>query len=179
MPLLFVGLRRGLLVGFVIFAITAIVLTIFLNVGNFIFSTLGFADAVAFGVFAGLVLGVGFVWLGLVLAAIGVLIRPNEMWVRFGAWVAAPIIVVAAGFGLASYNAFQAEQARPTETGGVSVCPSLGCRVPGMWTRRPMPSYAGSIRMEALASRRISIVGELDYTNSPADLGCGRRKSRS
>jgi hypothetical protein len=57
------------------------------------------------GLLAGVVVGAGFLWLNLLILAVGLWFKPTEGW-AVGACLATPVIVAAIGFGFAAYRAW-------------------------------------------------------------------------
>lgn len=86
------GLRNGLIVAVVVFAVFAAIIA------------LGYGDIVL-ALTLGAALGWGFLWLGGTLMPIGLLARGKDSWVLYGAWGAVPVIVASVGFALAAIRA--------------------------------------------------------------------------
>jgi uncharacterized membrane protein len=57
------------------------------------------------GLIAGSAVGLGYLWLNLVVLGVGLWFRPSESW-ALGAVLATPVVLAAIGFGYASYRAW-------------------------------------------------------------------------
>jgi hypothetical protein len=88
---------RGLAVALVVAAVLALIV-----VG---LATLVLGYALNGGLFAGAVVGAGFVWLNVLVLAVGLWFKPDRSW-AVGACLATPVIVAAIGFGYVAYRAW-------------------------------------------------------------------------
>jgi hypothetical protein len=98
------GFRNGGLIALILFLITVAIVTFVFNGRAVFVVTLDLAGAFGLGLLVGAVVALGYVWLGGVLIAVGLIFRSKPQWTTLGAWAAVPVIVVAAGFGYTSYR---------------------------------------------------------------------------
>ena len=112
------GLRNGSLIALVLFAITAVIVALVFNGRAVFLATLDLTGAVELGLLVGLIVGLGYLWLGSVLIAIGLIFRSKPQWTTLGAWSAVPVIVVAAGFGYTSYRSVAADTSSMERSSG-------------------------------------------------------------
>lgn len=116
------GFRNGTLIAAVLFALTVVVIAFVFNGRAVFLVTLDLAGAIELGLLVGAVVALGYLWLGGLLIAIGLIFRSKPQWTTLGAWAAVPVIVVAAGFGYTSYRSFASEgAATSTANGSISV----------------------------------------------------------
>ena len=110
------GFRNGSIVALILFVITTIVVTIYFNGRASGLITFDLPAALSLGAFAGLVVGLAYLWLGGLLIAIGLIFRSTPAWSTVGAWAAVPVLVVSLGFGYVSFRSVNAEGSgqRPT-----------------------------------------------------------------
>lgn len=109
------GLRNGVLVALVLFALTFVVETLLFDPG--------------LGVLAGLLVAGGYLWLGTTLIPIGLLVGSKRAWTTMGAWAAVPIIVMSAGFGYAAYRAVQQDTTSSVAENGTFSLDLSGARL--------------------------------------------------
>ncbi len=112
------GLRNGALIATALFAITAVIVALVFNGRAVFLVTLDLAGAIELGLLVGLVVGLGYLWLGSVLIAIGLIFKSKPQWTTLGAWAAVPVVVMAAGFGYASYKSVTSEGAAASSANG-------------------------------------------------------------
>lgn len=122
------GLRNGALIALGLFAVTLVIVTFVVNNRGVFAQPDGTGGAVQLGLLVGAVVALGYLWLGSVLIAIGLLFRSKPLWTTLGAWVAVPVIVVSLGFGYVSYRSVPAEGQRPMTNGSMSINVSNGQR---------------------------------------------------
>jgi hypothetical protein len=116
------GFRNGSLIAVVLFLIATIVVTIYFNGRTSGLITLDLPGALAIGVFVGLLVGLGYLWLGGILMAFGLIFKSKPAWSTAGVWAAVPVIVVSLGFGYVSFRSVQQEGSDPsTYLGGVDL----------------------------------------------------------
>ena len=107
------GLRNGAYVAVILYAITIAIITFVFN-GRAVFAdTLDLGGSFRLGFVVGTVVAVGYLWLGGVLIAIGLIFKSKQQWTTLGAWAAVPVIVVAAGFGYTSYRSVSSKDRTP------------------------------------------------------------------
>lgn len=99
------GARNGALVALLL-AAGLVGLTTLLGTGQpFLFGTLDMAAAFRLGLLLGVPVGVGYLWLGLAVMAVGLMAGAGRSWATRGAWLATPVfaivVVSAAGFAFA------------------------------------------------------------------------------
>src|SRR4051812_22727565 len=74
------GFRNGSIVAVILFLVTTIVVTIYFN-GQYIYiSTLDLTGAFALALIVGLIVGLGYLWLGGLLIAIGLIFNAKPAW---------------------------------------------------------------------------------------------------
>ena len=112
------GFRNGSIVAVGIFIVTAVVVALFFNGREIIFATLDLRGAFALGIFVGLVFALGYLWLGSLVMAIGLIFNSKPAWSTVGSWAAVPVIVVSLGFGYVSFRSVQQEAISPTASRG-------------------------------------------------------------
>jgi hypothetical protein len=112
------GFRNGSIVAVGIFIVTALIVAIFFNGREIIFATLDLRGAFALGVFVGLVFALGYLWLGSLVMAIGLIFNSKPAWSTVGTWAAVPVIVVSLGFGYVSFRSVQQEGTSPSALRG-------------------------------------------------------------
>ena len=112
------GFRNGALIAIVLFAITAVVVAFVFNGRAVFVTTLDLAGAIGLGLLMGLIVALGYLWLGSLLIAIGLIFRSKPQWTTLGAWAAVPVIIVAAGFGYVSYRSASADSASSSTANG-------------------------------------------------------------
>ena len=115
------GLRNGSLIAFVLFAISAVIVAFVFNGRAVFLTTLDLTGAIGLGLLVGLIVGLGYLWLGSVLIAIGLIFRSKPQWTTLGAWAAVPVIVVAAGFGYTSYRSVASDSSTSKANGLISL----------------------------------------------------------
>lgn len=121
------GLRNGALIALALFAITVVIVTFVFNGRAVFVDVLDLAGAFELGVLVGAVVAIGYLWLGAVLIAIGLIFRSKPQWTTLGAWAAVPVIVVSLGFGYVSYRSVAAEgQQTASANGSLSISLSAG-----------------------------------------------------
>jgi hypothetical protein len=103
------GFRNGVLIAAGLFAVTVVIVTFVYNGRAVFVDTLDLAGAFELGLIVGAVVAIGYLWLGAVLIAIGLIFRSKPQWSTLGAWAAVPVIVVSLGFGYVSYRSVNAE----------------------------------------------------------------------
>lgn len=97
------GLRNGLIVAFALFAVTFVLETWLFNATS--------------GLLVGLVVGLGYFWVGATLIPLGLVFKSKPAWTTLGAWAAVPVIVVSIGFGYTEYRSTN-DQAQTTTANG-------------------------------------------------------------
>lgn len=97
------GFRNGSVIATGIFLVSAVIVAILFDQGG----------AILLGVFVGLILALGYLWLGSLLIAIGLIFRAKPAWTTVGAWAAVPVIVVSVGFGYVSFRSVRDEGSSP------------------------------------------------------------------
>jgi hypothetical protein len=113
------GLRNGVLVALVLGASVALLLTVMTAGRPLLFEgNVTLAGALALGSLAGLSLAIGFLWLGLALMPIGLILRAGDGWPRYGTWIAVPVIVASFGLALGAFNAARQEGLQPALSAG-------------------------------------------------------------
>ena len=80
------------------------------------------------GLIVGAVVAIGYLWLGAVLIAIGLIFRSKPQWSALGAWAAVPVIVVSLGFGYVSYRSVNADTTANSSVNGTL---SISLSTPG------------------------------------------------
>jgi hypothetical protein len=112
------GLRNGALIAAALFVIAAVIVALLFN-GRAVFAQpLDLGGAIQLGLLVGAIVAVGYLWLGAVLIAIGLIFRSKPQWTTLGAWAAVPIVVVSLGFGYVSYRSVRSESAPRTSANG-------------------------------------------------------------
>jgi len=112
------GFRNGALIAAAVFAITVAIVTFLYN-GRAVFAdTLDLAGAFQLGLIVGAVVAIGYLWLGSILIAIGLIFRSKPQWSSLGAWAAVPVIVVSLGFGYVSYRSVNADTTTGSSVNG-------------------------------------------------------------
>jgi len=112
------GFRNGALIAAALFAITVVIVTFVYN-GRAVFAdTLDLAGAFQLGLIVGAVVAIGYLWLGALLIAIGLIFRSKPQWSALGAWAAVPVIVVSLGFGYVSYRSVNADATASSSVNG-------------------------------------------------------------
>lgn len=101
------GLRNGLIVALALFAVTAVLETWLFNVSS--------------GLIVGLVIGVGYLWVGATLIPLGLVFNSKPAWTTLGAWAAVPVIVVSIGFGYTEYRAANDQSQTTTANGTIAL----------------------------------------------------------
>ncbi len=71
----------------------------------FVLATVILGYGLTGGLLAGAVVGAGFLWLNLLVLAVGLWFKPDRAW-AVGACLATPVIIAAIGFGYAAYRAW-------------------------------------------------------------------------
>ena len=66
------------------------------------------------GIFVGLLVALGYLWLGGLLIAVGFFFRAKPAWATVGVWAAVPVIVVSLGFGYVSFRSVEQDGSAPT-----------------------------------------------------------------
>jgi hypothetical protein len=112
------GFRNGALIALVLFAVTVAIVTFVFNGRAVFVDTLDLAGAFDLGLVVGAVVAVGYLLLGAILIAIGLIFRSKPQWSTLGAWAAVPVIVVSLGFGYVSYRSVSAEGQNTTSANG-------------------------------------------------------------
>jgi hypothetical protein len=115
------GLRNGALVALALFVLSVVIVTLVFNGRGVFAQPLDLAGAFQLGVLVGAIVAIGYLWLGVVLIAIGLIAGSKPAWTTLGAWVAVPIIVVSLGFGYVSYRSVTTEGQRPQSNGTISI----------------------------------------------------------
>src|SRR6476469_2294171 len=87
------GFRNGSIAAIVLFLIATAIVTFYFNGRDTGIVTLDLSGALAIGVFAGLVVALGYLWLGALLMAIGLIFNSKPAWSTIGTWAAVPVIV--------------------------------------------------------------------------------------
>jgi hypothetical protein len=123
------GLRNGLVAAGAIFAIVTVLVGLIANGSQFFFSTLDLSGALTLGALVGAALAIGYLWLGAVLVALGLIFRAKPGWTTAGAWAAVPIVVVSAGFGYGAYRSVSDEGARPASYPGTVALQLTGANI--------------------------------------------------
>ncbi len=118
------GLRNGALIAAALFAITAVIVSIVFNGRPVFAEALDLGGAVSLGLLVGALVALGYLWLGGVLIAIGLIFKSKPQWTTLGAWAAVPVIIVSFGIGYVSYRSVAAEGAATSSANG-SVAISL------------------------------------------------------
>ena len=122
------GLRNGALIAAVLFAATVVIVTLVYNGRAVFVDTLDLAGAFQLGLIVGAVIAVGYLWLGTILIAIGLIFRSKPQWSSLGAWAAVPVIIVSLGFGYVSYRSVNADT---TPNSGANGTISISLSTPG------------------------------------------------
>ncbi len=100
------GLLHGLVFSAAVLLAIAALGTLFLNGRDFLGGTVGFGEALALGLLAGAVVGIGYFLAGAALMPVGLLYRKSRDWALYGTWVAVVIVIVSVGLGWTAYNAY-------------------------------------------------------------------------
>jgi hypothetical protein len=98
------GLRNGLIVAAALFAVVFVLEAVLFNAQS--------------GLLVGLVVGLGYFWIGSTLIPIGLLFKSKPAWTTLGAWAAVPVIVVSLGFGYVSYRSVGTDAPNNTTANG-------------------------------------------------------------
>ena len=101
------GLRNGLLVALGLFAVTFVLETWLFNASS--------------GLIVGLVVGLGYLWVGSTLIPLGLVFNSKPAWTTLGAWAAVPVIVVSIGFGYTEYRAANDQSQTTTANGTIAL----------------------------------------------------------
>jgi len=112
------GFRNGALIAAGLFAITATIVAFVFNGRAVFVVTLDLSGAIGLGLLVGAVVAVGYLWMGGLLIAIGLIFKSKPQWTTLGAWAAVPVIVMAAGFGYASFRSVASEGAAASDANG-------------------------------------------------------------
>src|SRR4051794_36721774 len=123
------GLRNGLIVALIIFAIVAVVVGLLASGWQFFGQPLGIGPGLLVGVLSGVVAALAYLWLGSLLGAIGLIFRAKAGWVTAGAWAAVPIVIVSAGFGYGAFRSVSDEDARPASYPGTVALQLNGAKI--------------------------------------------------
>ena len=114
--------RRGFInacvAGLVVAAVTALLVTLFLN-GKDFFGTISLSSAFGAGLIVGAAVGLGFFWLNMVILSIGMWFKPANSW-PLGEAFATPVVIAAVGFGAIAFNTYQYQQAQPRAVPGTA-----------------------------------------------------------
>ncbi len=145
------GLRNGALIAAALFAITVVIVTLVFNGRAVFVDRLDLAGAFELGMLVGAVVAVGYLWLGAVLIAIGLIFKSKPQWTTLGAWAAVPIIVMAGGFGYASYKSVNSDSAAASSANG-----SLHLALSGAQTARVSADGAATCARDADGTLTIS-----------------------
>src|SRR3954452_14624033 len=112
------GFRNGALVAATLFAITAVVVALVFDGRPVFLVALDLAGSIQLGLIVGAIVALGYLLIGAALIAIGLVFKSKPQWTTAGAWAAVPIVVVAGGFGYASYKSVNAEGAAASSANG-------------------------------------------------------------
>ena len=85
----------------------AIALAVALALGLIVFGAaeLFLGETLATGLVAGATVGLGYLWLNLIILSVGLWFKPAESW-AVGSALSTPVILAAIGFGYAAYRAW-------------------------------------------------------------------------
>lgn len=86
---------------------TAIALVVALVLGLIVFgaATLFLGETLASALAAGATVGLGYLWLNLIILMVGLWFKPTDSW-AVGSALATPVVLAAIGFGYAAYRAW-------------------------------------------------------------------------
>lgn len=101
------GLRNGVIVALGLFAVTLVLETWLFNLSS--------------GLLVGLVVGLGYFWVGATLIPLGLVFNSKPAWTTLGAWAAVPVIVVSIGFGYTEYRAANEQTETTTANGTIAL----------------------------------------------------------
>lgn len=160
------GAGVALLVAAIIGLVAILLITLVFNGRPFLFgSTLSLAGAFTLGLIGGGVLAGGFLWINLLVLAVGLWFRPGEGW-AVGATLATPVVIAALGFGYGSFTSYQYQSTQPRYVPG-----TFAITVDG--TRRGHATAAGQAPCGLLPDGSLRLDANAEDTGQPVDVQFG------